>query len=58
MPVADGEDVRVEDDVLRREADFFGQQLDRPARQMRDLVVDRRRPGPASSNAITTTAAP
>ena len=54
---ADGQDVDVEDDVLGRKADLLGQQLVGPLAD-RDLVVRGRRPGPVSSNAITTTAAP
>ena len=42
----DGEDVRVEDDVLRLEPDDLGQQPVR-ARRDRDLAVRACRPGPA-----------
>ena len=52
----DGEDVGVEDDVLRREADLFGQDLV-GARQMSTLrsTVSA---WPSSSKAMTMTAAP
>lgn len=52
----DREDVRVEDDIFRREADFLGEDFVRPAANF-----DFPRAGigwPCSSKAITTTAAP
>ena len=42
---ADGQDVRVEDDVRGREADLLGQQLVGPLAD-RDLAVGGRPPGP------------
>ena len=52
----DGEDVRVEDDVLGRKAGLLGQQLVGPGA---DLDLARRVSAwPCSSKAITTTAAP
>ena len=53
----DGEDVRVEDDVLGRKAGLLGQQLV-GARADLDLALVACRPGPVSSKAMTTTAAP
>ncbi len=52
----DGEDVRIEDDVLRRETGLLGQQLVGAG-----AYLDLARPGvglPCSSKAMTTTAAP
>ena len=53
----DGEDVRIEDDVLRRKADAVDQDVV-GARGDRRLASRTCRPGRLSSNAITTTAAP
>ena len=53
----DGEDVRVEDDVLGREADLLGQQLVGAARRSTTLRSSVSA-WPCSSKAMTTTAAP
>ena len=53
----DRQDVRIEDDVGRIEAGLFRQQLVGALADL-DLALRRCRPGPVSSNAMTTTPAP
>ena len=54
---ADGEHVRIEDDVVRREADLFGQQLvGAPGRSR--ACAPPMSAWPSSSKAMTMTAAP
>jgi hypothetical protein len=56
MPVGDGEDVRVEDQILGREADLIDEQ---PVRALADATLRSTVSAwPCSSNAITTTPAP
>ena len=57
-PGADGEDVRVEDDIRRGEAGFFGQELVGASAKSATLRSSAVTACPSSSNAITTTAAP
>jgi len=58
MAGRDRENIRIEDDVLGRKTRRPWSRCHRRARTNLDLAFARIRPGPFSSNAITTTAAP